>query len=384
MSDENESIAVRSVKLPTFDGTHSSFQIWWMRFIAFATIHRFASAVSKEGPEEDLPESEGSAIPAGNSGAAARAALRRISVAFANLSLALNSEQMVRLLINGQSEDWPSGLAWRVVEALHRRFKPDDIVAKIELRRMLNQIDMTKKEDPCTLFEQLSKIENQFNTAIGKEDAIAIVLDAAPAEYQSVLNAEQRAKGSDITLQDLAETMDQQWRSMYGKRTTKDLQGDDGNEIALGAINTFRGKCHNCGEEGHKAQDRENSCWNKPENASKRPKWYKPPQGTQDQAFAAMYGGDCGNDGDSIGELLCMGMTRPTFPYVLQLLQDPCVWIGDTGATRLMSRHNIGLTNQRKPNGSRATMGNGHVEKASVVDKHGVTIRQYTTLLLSK
>ena len=114
---------------------------------------------------------------------------------------------------------------------------------------------MTKKEDPSTLFEQLSKIENKFNTVIGKEDAIAIILDAAPVEYQSVLNAKQRAKGSDITLQDLAETMDQQWQSMYGKRTTKDLQGDDGNEIALGAINTFRGKCHNCGEEGHKAQD---------------------------------------------------------------------------------------------------------------------------------
>ena len=140
-------------------------------------------------------------------------------------------------------------------EALHRRLKPDDIVSKIELHRMLNEIAMTKKEDPCTLFEQLSKIENQFNTVIGKEDAIAIILDAAPVEYQSVLNPEQRAKGSNITLQDLAETMDQQWQSMYGKRTTKDLQGDDGNEIALGAINTFRGKCHNCGEEGHKAQD---------------------------------------------------------------------------------------------------------------------------------
>ena len=240
---------------------------------------------------------------------------------------------------------------------------------------MLNQISMTKKEDPSTLFEQLSKIENQFNTAIGKEDAIAIILDAARAEYQSVLNAKQRAKGSDITLQDLADTMDQQWQSMYGKRTTKDLQGDDGNEIALRAINTFRGKCHNCGEEGHKAQDcmkpkktagkgfkdktnkkrcnhcgktghTENNCWSKPENASKRPKWYKPPQGTQDQAFAAMSCGDGGNDGDSIGELLCMGMTCPTFPNVLKLLQDPCVWIGATGATRHMTQHNIGLKNQ--------------------------------------
>ena len=87
--------------------------------MAFATVHQFASAVSKDGPEEDLPESEDSAIPTGNSGAAARAALCCNSVAFANLSLALNLEQMVRLLINGQSEDWPSGLAWQVVEALH-------------------------------------------------------------------------------------------------------------------------------------------------------------------------------------------------------------------------------------------------------------------------
>ena len=80
--------------------------------MAFATVHRFASAASKDGPEEDLPDSEDSAIPTGNSGAAARAALHHNSVAFANLSLALNSEQMVRLLINGQSEDWLSGLAW--------------------------------------------------------------------------------------------------------------------------------------------------------------------------------------------------------------------------------------------------------------------------------
>ena len=64
-------------------------------------------------------------------------------------------------------------------------------MSKIELCRMLNQITMTKKEDPCTLFEQLSKIGNQFNTAIGKEDAIAIILDVAPVECQSVLNAEQ-------------------------------------------------------------------------------------------------------------------------------------------------------------------------------------------------
>ena len=82
---------------------------------------------------------------------------------------------------------------------------------------MLNQISMSRKEDPVMLFKQLSKIKNQFSATVHKANAIAIVMDAAPDEYQAILNAEQRAKGDDITLQDLAETMDQQWRSLYGQ-----------------------------------------------------------------------------------------------------------------------------------------------------------------------
>ena len=143
--------------------------------------------------------------------------MRRNSEAYANLSLALNSKQLVRILVAGQTTDWPSGLAWRVVQALHRRFKPTDIISKIELWRMLNQISMSRKEDLVTLFEQLSKIENQFSTTINKANAIAIVMDATPDEYQAILNTEQRAKGDEISLQDLAETMDQQWRSLYGQ-----------------------------------------------------------------------------------------------------------------------------------------------------------------------
>ena len=56
---------------------------------------------------------------------------------------------------------------------------------------MLNQISMSRKEDPVTLFEQLSKIENQFSTTVNKSDAIMIVMDAAPYEYQAILNTEQ-------------------------------------------------------------------------------------------------------------------------------------------------------------------------------------------------
>ena len=78
----------------------------------FAIVHRFKAAISPEGTKEDLPVTEATVIPAGTDGAPARAAVRRNSVAYANLSLALNSEQLVRILVAGQTTTWPSGLAW--------------------------------------------------------------------------------------------------------------------------------------------------------------------------------------------------------------------------------------------------------------------------------
>ena len=52
---------------------------------------------------------------------------------------------------------------------------------------------MKKGKDPATLFEQICRIENKYNTAVRKideDDLVAVVLDAAPAEYQAVLACE--------------------------------------------------------------------------------------------------------------------------------------------------------------------------------------------------
>ena len=121
MADNNndESVAICSLQMPVFNGTHATFQVWWMRFTAFAIVHWFKAAINPEGAEEDLPLTEAAVIPAGADGGPARAAVRQNSVAYANLSLALNSEQLVCILVAGQTTAWPSGLAWRVVQALH-------------------------------------------------------------------------------------------------------------------------------------------------------------------------------------------------------------------------------------------------------------------------
>jgi hypothetical protein len=82
---------------------------------------------------------------------------------------------------------------------------------------MLNGNKMKKNKDPITLLsEQISSIENKYNTAtkkIDEEDLIVVLLTAVPFEYQAILTCEQqRLKGTNLKLSDLEVVMNQYWR----------------------------------------------------------------------------------------------------------------------------------------------------------------------------
>lgn len=210
-----ESTAEKTVKLPTFDGTHKKFPVFWMRFFAFAVVHKFSGALGKTAAEAALPANESDAIDPGDAGKAARDAKSRNAVAMANFSMAFTTEAMMGLLYKAQTAEWPSGLAWKVVEGLFKKFQPQDTITRVELRQMLNKVSMKSNDDPATLFEQLSGIENRYNTPtqrLDPQDMIAVVLDAAPNEYKSILTAEQRLRAGGLNLGHLEEAMTQHWR----------------------------------------------------------------------------------------------------------------------------------------------------------------------------
>ena len=50
-------------KLPTFDGQQKNFQVWWIRFGAFATVNNFWQALDENG-DENLPSSDRAVIDA--------------------------------------------------------------------------------------------------------------------------------------------------------------------------------------------------------------------------------------------------------------------------------------------------------------------------------
>jgi hypothetical protein len=227
-----------------------------VRFSAYAGVGNFEKAL-QEGGEPDLPQKE-SVVPdtMNKEGKAQAAAIKRNSIAMVNLTMAFTSEATMGMIFKAKTSDWPGGLAHLVMRALEQKYQPEDTITRVEMRQRLSNIKMKRNDDPATLFEQISAIENRFNTHtrhIEEEDLIAVVLDAAPQDYQSLLAAEQRIKGAAITLADLEAAMNQYWRQTMSSKGNKE-GGNDDSEFTLVATKK-KGRCWACGAEDHLSTD---------------------------------------------------------------------------------------------------------------------------------
>ena len=110
------------------------------------------------------------------------------------LTMAFTTEADMTMIMRAQSDEWPSGLAWKVVKELMIKYNPNDNMARVEEKMMLNEVSMNNDDDPSVLFEQISQIQNQFGMAartIEDGDLIAAAIAAVPNEYRSIVAAEQ-------------------------------------------------------------------------------------------------------------------------------------------------------------------------------------------------
>jgi hypothetical protein len=186
---DNESNETKSVRLPTFGGAQKDFQVWWTRFLAYGSVYKFAAAL-REKDETDLPGSDDEVLDLTKDNDKRKdAARKRNNIAMANFTMAFTSEALMGLVYKAQTTEWPGGKASRVVKALMAKYMPKDRISRVELRQMLASVSMKDNDDPATLFEQISAIENKYNTATNKieeEELIAVVMSAAPKAYVSV------------------------------------------------------------------------------------------------------------------------------------------------------------------------------------------------------
>ena len=292
----------KKMSLPTFSGQEKDFQVWWMRFKAYATLAGFAVAITRTRPD-DLPTSEDEELDSDDDDEARQEIVRKANThAMASLTMAFTTETLMELIVASMTEEWPGGLAFRVIDALFNLHRPMDVMSKVELRRELIEVKMKKDQDPRDLFAKITAIKNKYGAAsLSKDEIISYVLEAAPKDYVPALVSEARMKGNAIQVADFENVMREQWRIMYpggAKKVTTTpelalLQAEgkkdktcyrchkkghmafecpEGKKGGEGNKNKNKNKkCNTCGKTGHLAAD----CWQDPKNADKVPEWLK-------------------------------------------------------------------------------------------------------------
>ena len=105
------------------------------------------------------------------------------------------------MIMRAQSDEWPSRLAWKVVKELMIKYKPNNNMARVEARMMLNKVSMKSDDDQSILFEQISQIQNRFGMAactIEDGHLITAAIAAVPNEYRSIVAADQQICGGEL------------------------------------------------------------------------------------------------------------------------------------------------------------------------------------------
>jgi hypothetical protein len=84
--------------------------------MAYASVHQFTQAL-KTGGEATMPTGDDVAVDVTTHPQVAKAK-KRNDIAMANLTMAFTSKMTMGLVYKEQTEEWPGGLAYLVVEAL--------------------------------------------------------------------------------------------------------------------------------------------------------------------------------------------------------------------------------------------------------------------------
>ena len=226
------------------------------------------------------------------------------------------------------------------------------------------------------------------------------VVRVAPDNYAEVIKMTMKDLGNGLSVKALKKERVEHYRFLIARGVMKDeVTNGNGHETVLQATD-FKGKCYKCGQTGHKANDprcpmykkkgknkfkglchlcgakghKEKDCWEKEENASKRPTNWKSKL-------------DRNNVATDSEELLLMASEKKelVFNPSIELLKDPNVFIYDTGATCHTTFSDIGMSNLKESvESTTITYGNGSSAKAEkkcdlsgvVCNKNGQEIKR--------
>ncbi len=228
--------------------------MWSRQFLARAQVKGYRSIL--EGKE---------AVPAYNekidettSQGKTKLLLRNLNEsAYSDLILSMEDEVNFALVDEATTKELPDGdaaLAWK---NLCNKHEPKTSATKVELKLRFNQSKLEDaRKDPeewVTELEILRQKLKVMKSEITDEDMMIHILNNLPKEYENLVEvAEQKLddKSDPLDLEGLKTLL----RRKYQRIKRLDSENDK-EEEALLTRGTYKGRCHKCGQWGHKRAD---------------------------------------------------------------------------------------------------------------------------------
>ena len=249
--------SMKAIRIVEFKDDRDGYRMWAKKFLSMASVRNYKGILLgiDEVPDStrDLDDTkEEDAVLAENRKANISAYNDLVLACFGDIGFSIVDEAVIDELPDGDA-----CLAWKNLE---KKFQPSSSANKVQLRKQFNSSklsDVLKDPDEwITKLEILRKRLKKMGTIINDEDLMIHILNNLPMEYDNVVEAMER-KLDDVnnpldilTLRDELVLKFARIQKNNGRALERD---EDEDESALvGFSKPFKGRCHNCGQFGHK------------------------------------------------------------------------------------------------------------------------------------
>ena len=252
----------------SFDDKKKNYKTWAKKFLSAATLRGYNIVLTKKDtkvPKQDLAVKDTEADKR-------KLKLRKTNQrAYCELMLTCKGTISFAIVEKLVTDDLPTGDAYLAWKKLKQKFNPQTSANKLKLKKQFTNSSLTDwKKDPDDCITGLDILRTQLEEmghTISDEDFKIHILNNLPTEYKSKVESLEKDldnKDCPVTLDQMTNKLNLKYEKICkknehdpesGEQKKKGKNNANDTALAMRGFKGFRGRCHFCGNFGHKQSE---------------------------------------------------------------------------------------------------------------------------------